>query len=94
MESADREMLCHALVTLPMARSQGLLNVAAQKTFSSLRTSYAKRGRVLLSVGRAITANYWGDRLAIPQILLYVDVSPTPCSAVSPRLAAVTGLTR
>jgi hypothetical protein len=56
-------------VTLPMARSLELLNVAAQKTFSSLRTSYAKRGRVLLSVGRAITANYWGDRLAIPQIL-------------------------
>ena len=79
------------VVTLPMARSQGLLNVAAQKTFSSLRTSYANRGRVLLSVGRAITANYWGDRLAIPQILLYVDVSPTPCSAVSPRVAAVSG---
>jgi len=74
-----------------MARSQGLLHVAAQKTFTSLRTSYAKRGRVLLSVGRAITANYWGDRLAIPQLLLYVDVSPTPCSAVSPRVAAVSG---
>jgi hypothetical protein len=74
-----------------MARSQGLLNVAAQKTFSSLPAELREEGAVLLSVGRAITANYWGDRLAIPQILLYVDVSPTPCSAVSPRLAAVSG---
>ncbi len=47
-----------------------LLNVTAQKTFSRvlfLPTSYANRGRVLLSVGRAITANYGGT--SYPPIL-------------------------
>jgi hypothetical protein len=45
----------------------------------------------LPSVGRAITTDYWGAIL-IPRHFLYACGLPTPCSAVSPQVAAASSI--